>query len=381
MSEERRLEGKVAIITGGAAGLGEATVRLFTKNGAKVIIADIADDAGHMLAQSLSQWATFIHCDVTKEQDVSAAVDLAMEKHGQLDIMFDNAGQKGKGRADRALEDQLIASTKSAKDVSDVTLTESTPTTDFVVCPGAASLKCDAGKDQLVVSTEVTKDAMETKLVDQSSVIVFAVGLDAANLKGIEGEATSTCGFLLVGYVRETHVVSASGEALRGGLTPTIGSISVSDPIFKPHARIGGVGFPFPPPPPPPLRTGREVPLVGIMGRLPATQIFDTAVEFEELKAVKFKDIHVSLAKEDNEKSMEMESGDEDDLSDDLLGMSVELGETDTRTIKQTKSKLNKATKGSMRGMKNRQKLLEEAGNVKGQTKLLISGRDLFSPR
>ncbi|GLJ27385.1 hypothetical protein SUGI_0537480 [Cryptomeria japonica] len=92
MSEERRLEGKVAIVTGGAAGLGEATVRLFTKNGAKVIIADIADDAGHMLAQSLSQWATFIHCDVTKEQDVSAAVDLAMEKHGQLDIMFNNAG-------------------------------------------------------------------------------------------------------------------------------------------------------------------------------------------------------------------------------------------------------------------------------------------------
>lgn len=92
MSKEQRLEGKVAIITGGAGGLGEATVRLFVENGAKVIIADIADDAGHILAQSLSEWATFIHCDVTKEQDVRAAVDLAIEKHGQLDIMFNNAG-------------------------------------------------------------------------------------------------------------------------------------------------------------------------------------------------------------------------------------------------------------------------------------------------
>ncbi|XP_057846567.1 short-chain dehydrogenase reductase 2a-like [Cryptomeria japonica] len=89
---QRRLKGKVAIITGGAHGIGEASARLFNKHGAKVIIADIADDAGHKLAESLSQWAVYIHCDVSKEEDVRAAVDLAMEKHGQLDIMFNNAG-------------------------------------------------------------------------------------------------------------------------------------------------------------------------------------------------------------------------------------------------------------------------------------------------
>ncbi|GLJ33467.1 hypothetical protein SUGI_0673240 [Cryptomeria japonica] len=90
---EGRLEGKVAIVTGGAHGIGEATVRLFTKHGAKVIIADIADAAGHKLAESLSQWAIYIHCDVSKEEDVKAAVDLAMKKHGRLDIMFNNAGR------------------------------------------------------------------------------------------------------------------------------------------------------------------------------------------------------------------------------------------------------------------------------------------------
>ncbi|GLJ48283.1 hypothetical protein SUGI_1019330 [Cryptomeria japonica] len=96
---QRRLEGKVAIITGGASGIGEASVRLFTKHGAKVIIADISDEAGEKLAESLSPSATFIHCDVSKESDVSAAVDSAMQKHGRVDIMFNNAGtadvQKG----------------------------------------------------------------------------------------------------------------------------------------------------------------------------------------------------------------------------------------------------------------------------------------------
>ncbi|GLJ33454.1 hypothetical protein SUGI_0673040 [Cryptomeria japonica] len=95
----RRLEGKVAIITGGSMGIGEAAVRLFANHGAKVIVADIADDAGLKLAESLSPWVTYIHCDVTKEKDVCAAVDLAMEKHGKLDIMYNNAGvtdiQKG----------------------------------------------------------------------------------------------------------------------------------------------------------------------------------------------------------------------------------------------------------------------------------------------
>lgn len=99
VQSERRLEGKVAIITGGASGIGEATVRLFTTHGAKVIIADVADAAGKKLAESLSPPAIFVHCDVTNEQDVGAAVDLTVEKHGQLDIMFNNAGIGAPGKS------------------------------------------------------------------------------------------------------------------------------------------------------------------------------------------------------------------------------------------------------------------------------------------
>ena len=62
-----RLEGKVAIITGGAMGIGEAIVRLFTKHGAKVIIADLADEARKTLAEFVSPFVTYVHCDVSKE--------------------------------------------------------------------------------------------------------------------------------------------------------------------------------------------------------------------------------------------------------------------------------------------------------------------------
>ncbi|KAL3691513.1 hypothetical protein R1sor_005164 [Riccia sorocarpa] len=89
-----RLEGKVAVITGGASGIGEATVRLFTAEGAKVIIADIRDADGENLAREVggTDVARFIHCDVRKEDNIAAAVDLAVSAFGTLDIMYNNAG-------------------------------------------------------------------------------------------------------------------------------------------------------------------------------------------------------------------------------------------------------------------------------------------------
>ncbi|GAB2281473.1 hypothetical protein Dimus_016061 [Dionaea muscipula] len=87
-----RLEGKVALITGGASGIGKATAGKFIENGAKVLIADIQDQLGLDTADELGPNALFVHCDVTKELDVSKAVDLAVSNHGRLDIMYNNAG-------------------------------------------------------------------------------------------------------------------------------------------------------------------------------------------------------------------------------------------------------------------------------------------------
>ncbi|XP_071710505.1 short chain aldehyde dehydrogenase 1-like [Rutidosis leptorrhynchoides] len=95
-----RLEGKVAIITGGASGFGESTVRLFVKHGAKVVIADVQDDLGLSLCNKLATKfgynnILYVHCDVTQDSDVKNTVDTAISTFGKLDIMFNNAGITG----------------------------------------------------------------------------------------------------------------------------------------------------------------------------------------------------------------------------------------------------------------------------------------------
>ncbi len=86
------LQGKVAIITGGASGIGRASAELFVANGAKVIIADVQDAAGSELAATLGEAALFHHTDVASADDMQAVTDLAVAHFGGLDVMFNNAG-------------------------------------------------------------------------------------------------------------------------------------------------------------------------------------------------------------------------------------------------------------------------------------------------
>jgi len=90
-----RLDGKVAVITGAASGIGAGTARMFVKEGAKVILADMQTDAGMALANELGGAARFAQCNVMIEDEVAAAVDLAVSEFGSLDVMFNNAGIVG----------------------------------------------------------------------------------------------------------------------------------------------------------------------------------------------------------------------------------------------------------------------------------------------
>jgi NAD(P)-dependent dehydrogenase (short-subunit alcohol dehydrogenase family) len=89
------LTGKVAVITGGASGIGEAVVRHFVEEGAAVVIADIQDEAGANLADQLGPRVVFQHTDVTCEEDVANVVDRAIREFGRLDCMYNNAGGFG----------------------------------------------------------------------------------------------------------------------------------------------------------------------------------------------------------------------------------------------------------------------------------------------
>ncbi len=90
-----RLDGKVAVITGGASGIGEGTVRLFVEEGARVVIADVQDARGETLADTLGGRAVYQRTDVCQEADVKAAVQRALDDYGRLDCIFNNAGRGG----------------------------------------------------------------------------------------------------------------------------------------------------------------------------------------------------------------------------------------------------------------------------------------------
>jgi len=87
-----KMNGRVAVITGGASGIGAATVRLFVQEGARVLIADILDQKGECLAKELGESAVYLHTDVSRESDVKVLIDHAVECFGRLDCMFNNAG-------------------------------------------------------------------------------------------------------------------------------------------------------------------------------------------------------------------------------------------------------------------------------------------------
>ncbi len=90
-----RLVGKVVIITGATGGIGEASVRLFASEGAKIIAADVEDERGERLEAALKGKAIYCHTDVSSEDDVKNLVTSTVDKWGHLDVMFNNAGIVG----------------------------------------------------------------------------------------------------------------------------------------------------------------------------------------------------------------------------------------------------------------------------------------------
>ena len=89
------LEGKVAVITGGASGIGECSAELFVEEGARVVIADMQRARGETLSERLGEQAVFHAVEVSQEADVKSAIDLAVSKWGRLDCLFNNAGFGG----------------------------------------------------------------------------------------------------------------------------------------------------------------------------------------------------------------------------------------------------------------------------------------------
>jgi NAD(P)-dependent dehydrogenase (short-subunit alcohol dehydrogenase family) len=104
-----RLTGKVAVITGGTSGIGEATARRFVAEGALIIIAGRSDARGCALAKELGANAVFQRADVIHEKDIEAVVDVAVSRFGRLDCLFNNAGASTPGELETLTEEQFSA--------------------------------------------------------------------------------------------------------------------------------------------------------------------------------------------------------------------------------------------------------------------------------
>ncbi|MDR0365983.1 MAG: SDR family oxidoreductase [Bifidobacteriaceae bacterium] len=95
-----RLDGKVAIVTGGASGMGASHARGIVAHGGKVVIGDISDDAGRQIAEELGDSAVYTHLDVTSPEDWAQAVELAEQTFGTLNVLVNNAGILNGGSLD-----------------------------------------------------------------------------------------------------------------------------------------------------------------------------------------------------------------------------------------------------------------------------------------
>jgi len=102
-----RLDGKVALITGGTSGIGESTADLFVREGAKVVIVGRSEEKGQALADRLGENAVYHRADVMKEEDIAAAVDLTVETFGRLDVLFNNAGGPAGAAIDEITGEQI----------------------------------------------------------------------------------------------------------------------------------------------------------------------------------------------------------------------------------------------------------------------------------
>lgn len=91
-NDNKRVDGKIAVVTGGAQGMGAAHVRLLAEHGARVVIADLSEDAGQALAAEFAENALFVHLDVTNAEHWDALVRKVNETFGPIGVLINNAG-------------------------------------------------------------------------------------------------------------------------------------------------------------------------------------------------------------------------------------------------------------------------------------------------
>ncbi|KAJ8561443.1 hypothetical protein K7X08_027633 [Anisodus acutangulus] len=228
----KRLEGKVALITGGASGIGAATTRLFVQHGAKVTIADIQDNLGTSLVQEIGTENTiFVHCNVAIESDVQNAVDATVAKFGKLDIMFGNAGI-----ADKQNSSILEVDYDIIKNVFDVNVAGS-----FFCAKHAARVMIPAKIKGSIIFTASVATVHTTYIENALGIVDRETGNEwivGANLKGALLDEEEVAKSVMYLASDDSKYVSGINLVLDGGYSTTNVALAEAYKKLFPSATI-----------------------------------------------------------------------------------------------------------------------------------------------
>jgi len=204
--ESRRFEGRVAIVTGGAAGIGAAIAKGFAAEGANVLIADRAIDAATATAREIGGHASAFEVDVTRESQVQAMAQEALARHGRIDILVNNAGIMRKAYVKDMTEDMWDA-------VVDVNLKAT-----FLCSKAVLPAMIEAGRGRIV---------------------------NIASIAGKVGEPTasaySAAKFGVIGFMRSLALEVAAHDILVNAICPGPIPTALGEQGWRDGAQVEGV--------------------------------------------------------------------------------------------------------------------------------------------
>ncbi|CAI0406397.1 unnamed protein product [Linum tenue] len=216
------MQGKVAVITGGATGLGASAARLFARHGAKVVIADIQPEPASQIQSESGQPVTYVQCDVTSDSDMQNAVDAAVSMHGKLDIMYSNAAVSGAVRQNPL----SVVDREAFRNAFDVNVYGS-----FLAAKHAARVMIPEGKGSILMSGSMVTASYGA-----------APHLYVATKHAVVGLAKNLC-VELGGYGIRVNSISPYGVATPMGVESSGLDEETYEGLFTAMANLKGVVF------------------------------------------------------------------------------------------------------------------------------------------
>ncbi|WP_298850285.1 SDR family NAD(P)-dependent oxidoreductase [uncultured Ruegeria sp.] len=230
MVQQSKLEGKTAVITGGASGMGRATALLFAQEGAAVSIFDINDEEGQKTVQMIRDQggkASYFHCDVTKADDIDAAFEASVAEFGSYDVLFNHAGSI------------IVKSLHETSEEEYDWLMDLNVKSAFLVCKRAVKEMADNGGGSIIITSSIAAElgyALESVYCMSKAAVLQLSRTISTEYR----DAGIRCNAICPGFVETAHglkeiaELDAAGQAWEdSGMAATQGRICYPEEVAR----------------------------------------------------------------------------------------------------------------------------------------------------